>query len=53
MASSVFLFFSFEARRNYFDNQFSLSVIKASLSLELLISLQRDVLCLREGGRIL
>lgn len=45
--SSVFLFFSFEACQNCFDNQFFLRVTKTSLSLELFISLQRNV-CLRE-----
>lgn len=45
--SSVFLFFSFEACRNCFDNQFSVPVTKASLSLELFVSLQR-IVCLRE-----
>lgn len=39
---------SFEARRSYFDNQFSFVITKASLSLELLIRLQRSISCPRE-----
>lgn len=41
-------FLSFEACQDYFDDQFSFAITKASLLLELLISLQRNILCLRE-----